>query len=281
GFIVAFFSAYLLTPLSLRWLKQFENAPMHILNSLEELSKKAGLKKAPKLMLAETSEINAMAYTSLFGKRVVLTRGLLEAYQSGKLEHEEFKAILGHELGHHKNLDCLKRKIALAWISIFDAIGTLTMRIGEVLANLGVILSEATEETVITKEGRGRYVARRKWGWLGLFIVIFGWMCYLTGVLQKFIAKIASILAFHLSRKQEYECDLVGAELTSPEVMRSALHKIEKLNKELIVKELVELPYADRWQIQPRNPSWIDRLFDTHPPNEKRVSALRRISEFL
>ena len=52
--------------------------------------------------------------------------------------------------------------------------------------------------------------------------------------------------------------------------MANALQRISTLNNDLVAKELAKLPYADRWQLQPRNPSWIDKLFDTHPPMEKR-----------
>ena len=74
---------------------------------------------------------------------------------------------------------------------------------------------------------------------------------------------------------------MVGAELTSPEKMANALQRINALNNELVAKELAELPYADRWQLQPRNPSWIDKLFDTHPPMGERENELRTISKFL
>ena len=281
GFIVAFFSAYVITPWTLRGIKPFENAPPQILKSLEKLSRKARIKNPPELMIAETREINAMTYTSISGDRICVTRGLVSAYQSGKIEEEELNAILGHEIGHIRNLDCLKWSLVLSWISIFDAIGYMCIRIGEGILHLGVILSEVTEETVIVKEGRDRYVARREGGMGGLLIALFGWMLYMFGVIQRIIAKIASILAFHLSRKQEYAADASGAELVRPEAIAGALQKIESLNNELIAKELASLPYADRWQLQPRNPSRIDRLFDTHPPTEKRISTLKRISEFL
>jgi Zn-dependent protease with chaperone function len=201
GLIVAFFSAYVLTSWTLRGIKPFEKAPSEILKSFEEPSRKAGLEKHPELMIAETPEINAMAYVCLSGNRICVTRGLLNAYQNENIDEEDLNAILGHEIGHIRNLE------------------------------------------------------------------IF--------------CKIASILAFHLSRKHEHAADMVGAELTSPETMANALQRINTLNKELAAKELATLPYADRWQLQPRNPSLIDKLFDTHPPMEKRETDLKTISKFL
>ena len=281
GLIVAFFSAYVLTSWTLRGIKPFENTPPEILKSFEELSRKAGLEKHPKLMIAETPEINAMAYVSLSGNQVCVTRGLMNAYQNENIEEEDLNAILGHEIGHIRNRDCLKWSFVLSWISIFDAMGTLLMYIGEGIAGIGVVLAGATEEVVLTKVGRGRYVARREGGLIWLAIALLGWMFYVFGVIQKLFCKIASILAFHLSRRHEHAADMVGAELTSPETMANALQRINTLNNELDAKGLAALPYADRWQLQPRNPSWIDKLFDTHPPMEKRETELKIISKFL
>lgn len=104
GFAIALFSAYVLTPLSLREMKPFKDAPQLVLESLQELSMKAGMRRAPKLMVAETPEINAFAYMSVSGGRVCVTRGLIGAYQEGRISGEELKAILGHEVGHIKIL---------------------------------------------------------------------------------------------------------------------------------------------------------------------------------
>ncbi len=266
GFTIALFSAYILTPLSLQGVKPFTDAPPEVLNSLGELSIKAGLTKSPKLMLAKTPEINALAYASTSGSHVCVTRGLIEAYQGGKITKEELAAILGHEIGHIKNLDCLKWSFVLSWIEIFDKIGTLCIIIGLAMTGVGLAI-----EAVTPREKRGG----------GLAVAMFGWFLTIGGFITKVIAKLASILAFHLSRRQEYIADGFSAELINHEIMASALRKIDTLNDELVAKEMAALPYADRWQLQPRNPSWIDRLWDTHPPVEKRVEALTRIGEFL
>ena len=77
------------------------------------------------------------------------------------------------------------------------------------------------------------------------------------------MAKLASALSFHLSRKQEFEADDMAVELTHPKEVSAALEKITALNEELLTKELEKLPYADHWQFQPRNTTW---LWDPHPP---------------
>ena len=267
GLIVAFFSAYVLTSWTLRGIKPFENAPPEILKSFKELSGKAGLEKQPELMIAETPEINAMAYVSLSGNHVCVTRGLMNAYQNEKIGEEELNAVLGHEIGHIKNRDCLKWSFVLSWVSIFDMIGTVCIIVGTAIGGIGIALEVGTSRD----EDRG----------VGMAMAVFGWVLLISGFIQKVIAKIASILAFHLSRRNEHAADMVGAELTSPETMANALQRIDTLDNELVAKELASLPYADRWQLQPRNPSWIDNLFDTHPPMEERENELRTISKFL
>lgn len=266
GFIVAFFSAYVLTPWSLRKeMRPFDSAPLQVLKSLEELSNRAGIKKVPKLMIKETLEINACAYASLSGDRVCVTKGLMDAYQTGRIDEKELNAILGHELGHIRNRDSFRRGVVLSWISICDTMGNLFIIIGTAVGVTGTVAVAGSRE-----ERAFEFV-----------MAIIGWASVIAGFIMKIIAKIASILAFHHSRRQEHAADEVAAELTSPEVAASALQKIEDLNNELIAKELSILPYSDRWQMQPRNTSWIDSLWDTHPPMEKRISELKRISEFL
>ena len=267
GLIVAFFSAYVLTSWTLRGIKPFENASPEILRSFKELSEKAGLEKPPELMIVETPEINAMAYVSLSGNHVCVTRGLMNAYQNENIGEDELNAVLGHEIGHIRNRDCLKWSFVLSWVSIFDMIGTVCIIVGTAIGGIGIALEVGASRD----EDRG----------VGMAMALFGWVLLISGFIQKIIAKIASILAFHLSRKNEHAADMVGAELTSPETMANALQRINTLDNELVAKELASLPYADRWQLQPRNPSWIDKLFDTHPPMGERENELRTISKFL
>ena len=247
GVMVALFSAYILTPLVMRNLKPF-NDP-EILEILGNLSGKAGMKKAPLLTMVDTPEINAVAYLSLLGKRVGITKGLIEAYHKKALNKSELKSILAHELGHHKSLDCLKISFAFSIVSFYEAIGYLIIIMGRGIAYMG----EYSDERA------------------GFASALLGWTVSLMGYVLRIISKIASIFAFHLTRKQEYGADSFGAEMTSPKAMAKALEKIENLNSELTAKEIAGLPYTDRWQLQPVNPSWIDKLFGTHPPTRERV----------
>ncbi|MBA7513758.1 Protease HtpX [subsurface metagenome] len=250
GVMVALFSAYILTPLVMRKLKPF-NDP-EILEILEKLAEKAKMKNAPLLTMVDTPEINAVAYLSLLGRRVGITKGLIESYHKKAINKSELKSILAHELGHHNSLDCLKISFAFSIVSFYEAIGYLIIIMGRGIAYMG----EYSDERA------------------GCASTLLGWTVSLMGYILRIISKIAEIFAFHLTRKQEYSADSFGAGLTSPKTMAKALEKIENLNSELTAKEISGLPYTDRWQLQPVNPSWIDKLFDTHPPTRERVKTL-------
>ena len=92
------------------------------------------------------------------------------------------------------------------------------------------------------------------------------------GSLLLLMAKLPSALSFHLSRKQEFEANDIAVELTHPKEVSAALEKITALNEEL---------YADRWQFQLRNATWVDRLWDTHPPTPSWVERQRSLVTFL
>jgi len=259
GFVVAVISVYILTPLNLREYKPLKDAPPEILDSLKELATKAGLRKPPALTIAETEEINAMAYLSLAGGRVCLTRGLLKAYEDGKLSLSEVQAIIAHEVGHLKLSHPLKFGLAMSWADIFEYIGNETIKVGEEVARISD-----------TNQGWGEVAI----AFFGLGIQFFG-----AGLLL--ISKLASALCFHLSRKSEFEADDLSVELTHPEHMAAALAKIEAITKEIVAEKLRRLPYPDRWQLEPEKTNWVDRLWDTHPPISIRVERQKGLAAIL
>lgn len=63
--------------------------------------------------------------------------------------------------------------------------------------------------------------------------------------------------------------------------MANALQKIVDIGNELMTEVLESFPYADRWQIEPSNPSSIDKLFDTHPSIDDRKNILMDINKHL
>jgi Zn-dependent protease with chaperone function len=261
GFIVAYIMAYIFTLYPMKGVIPFKDAPPKILEYIDDLSKKAYVNKPIKLMIIDTPEINAMTYSNIKEHRICLTRGIVTAFENGKISGEELMSILGHEIGHIVNLDTLKNSLVLSFVCIFDMIGNTMMFIGKGM----VYVSEEEKRD----------------GLFGLFVLLIGWSIYIAGIIQKLIAKLVSVISYKVSRKQEYAADIVGGELTNPEIMTNALQKIVDLGNELVSKQLESLPYSDRWQLEPRNVSWIDKLYDTHPSISDRKNELMKINEYL
>jgi heat shock protein HtpX len=274
GVAVAGFSAYVLSPYSVRRMRLYNDAPPELLSAVEGLAEKAGLAKKPALRFADTLEINAYAYSSLMGGGVCLTRGLVDAFGSGLMSLEEMKAIIGHEIGHLKSMDAFRHNLALAWVSVFDYFGDAAIRMGVRAARLGPVL-EAAAAKIDTTEGR------KASGLVGLMMSFYGWACIVMGSLAELLAKAASALYYHLSRVREYAADDAAAELVHPEAMAKAMERVVALNLMLTKSELASLPDADSWQVQPKNPTWVEGLWDSHPAPEKRVERLRTLSEAL
>jgi heat shock protein HtpX len=254
GAIFGLISFYLLTPRAFPGTSPIPDEKIN--NIIQKLAHKAGFSKPPRLLLLNTPEINAMAVGGATPS-VILTFGLVAAHRNGALTDEELAAIIGHEIGHLKHHDGLRCSLASAWISIFSTGGEIITSIG---TNL-VLKDQSAHPSVFTVCA-------------SIFLVGFG-------LFFKGLSKIASVLYFHLSRKQEYDADDIGAQLTHPNHMKSALAKIEDLNKSLVEKEMQQLPFPDLWQVKPKKLSIIDRLWTTHPPTEERIARQAELASFI
>ncbi len=118
-------------------------------------------------------------------------------------------------------------------------------------------------------------------GTTGLAIMLLGGILFVAGAVQRLFGKIASLLAYHQSRRQEYAADLIAAKLVSPEAYISALSKIGTFNTEFSAQKVAQLPFAEHWQIQPLNLSRIDGLFSTHPATEDRIDEIGKLYQYL
>lgn len=267
GFIFAYTIAYIFTLYPMKGMVPFNNPPPKILEHINDLSKKACINKPIKLLISESPEANAMTYSNIKEHKICLTRGTVDAYENGKIDDDELRSILGHEIGHIANLDTLKSMLTLSFVCIFDLLGEAMIFIGRGMGHIGRKVS--------------RNESSDTGGIIGLVIIFIGWSMYITGVVQRLIAKAVSAISLKVSRNQEYAADIVGAELTSPETMSNALKKIMDLDKELIIEDIEPLPYSDRWQVEPVNRSWIDKLFDDHPSMKEREEKLMEINKYL
>lgn len=248
GLILSLLSCFLLTPCFVK-AKDPKDVPPEIIEAVGEVSAKAGLRAAPKLKVVDCQEVNAMAYHSLLGPRVALTSGLIQQYKLEKLQLEEVKAVIAHELAHVKGWHPFKASLAASIVSFTDILSSFLIVAGSVFA-----------------------VATLRRSYLmflvGLFSAIFG-------TLLKVASKIASIVSFHYLRGLEYEADAGGSALVGKEPMISMLRKVEELNAGAKAQNKLFMP--ERWTLPTTNRSWLERLFDTHPPTQKRIERLMKV----
>jgi heat shock protein HtpX len=221
-------------------------------NLVEGLCIAAGLPK-PRLYVVDDPAPNAFA-TGRNPKHaaIAVTTGLLE-----KMNRVELEGVLAHELSHVKNYDILVSTVAVT------AVGAVAL-----MADLGM--------RFLWFGGRAGRRDNNDSGPLGLILVI---LAFALLILAPFAAQL---MQFAMSRRRELLADASGVQLTRyPPGLISAL---EKLRDDQAVVHHATRATAQMWIEQPLDRdqekkgtkgSWLNRAFDTHPPLEERIAALK------
>lgn len=213
---------------------------------LENLCITAGL-PMPKFYMIDDSAPNAFA-TGRDPQHavVVVTSGLL-----GKLNKTELEGVIAHELSHIGNYD-----IRLSTLIV-------------VLVGIIALMSDFFMRYLWWGGGHRGRDNDRGGGQLQAILLVVGIILAIVSPI------IATLMQLAISRKREYLADASGALLTRyPEGLASALEKISMDTEPLEVANkatahlYIANPLKDR-------PSWLNSLFNTHPPIEERVARLR------
>lgn len=229
-------------------------------NLVEGLCIASGLPK-PRLYVIEDAAPNAFA-TGRDPKHaaIAVTTGLLE-----KMTRIELEAVLAHELSHVKNYDILISTMAVTMVGLVAVLSDLALRF-----SYWGGASHRSDRRDSNDNGAAAFVA------------IFG------VVLLVVLPLIAKLMQLSISRKREHLADLSGVSMTRfPPGMISAL---EKLRDDKTVVHSNSRATAHLWMESPipRQPdeavyqnegklAWLNRMFDTHPPLEERIAALREL----
>jgi heat shock protein HtpX len=218
-------------------------------NIVEGLCIAAGLPK-PRLYIVEDDAPNAFA-TGRDPKHaaVAVTTGLLT-----KMNRIELEAVLAHELSHVKNYDILVSTLAVTMVGAV------------------ALLSDVGIRSLWFGGGR----RNRNDNGAGAILMIVA-LVFL--VLAPIAAKLMQLA---VSRRRETLADFSGVEMTRyPPGMVAAL---EKLRDDTTVVQARSSATAHLWIEQPmaqtkeEGPfSRLNHLFDTHPPLEERIAALREL----
>jgi heat shock protein HtpX len=227
-------------------------------NVVEEMAIAAGLPK-PKAYIIEDDDPNAFA--TGHGPEdacVAATRGLINT-----LNREELQAVVGHEMGHVRNLDVrlMTTIAALAGLIVLVADGAgRFMRFG----GLG---------------GRSSSRSKGSGGGGGVLILVVLVIWVITLILAPLITRI---MAMGVSRSREYLADATGAELTrNPGALASALEKIDAAvaPTKSITRGAAHLCIADPLgrKVNEREGAFAN-LMGTHPPIRMRIARLKGMS---
>ena len=182
---------------------------------------------------------------------IAVTTGLLE-----KMNRVELEGVLAHELSHIRNYDILVSTLAVTMVGAVALVSDVAIR--------------------FLWWGGGRNIDRGRDNPFGALLAIGGFALLILAPV------VAKVLQFAVSRRRESLADLSAVHLTRyPPGLISAL---EKLRDDTTVTHAASRATAHLWIEQPvptkreeGRLAGINRLFDTHPPLEERIAALREL----
>lgn len=227
-------------------LKREDNVALFRL--VENLTIADGL-PMPRIYIIDDTAPNAFA-TGRDPKHsaIAFTTGIL-----GKLNKNELEGVIAHELSHVKNLD-----IRL-------------MAVVTILVGLVALLADVFFRSLWFGGGR-RDSDENKSGAGSILLVVAIVLAILSPI-------IAQLIQLAVSRKRESLADASGAVLTrNPDALADALLKIsgDKEPLEVANKGTAHLYIANPFKEDHKGGvTWFVNLFNTHPPIEERVAALR------
>ncbi len=196
----------------------------------------------PKLYVITDASPNAFS-TGRNEKHAVVcaTTGLL-----AMMNRQELEGVVSHELSHIRNHDILLMTSAVVLAGFVAIIADIFLR--------------------ISLFGGMRGGNDRNGG--GIFLIVFALVAMILAPIA------AQLIELAISRRREYLADSSGALLTRyPEGLASALQKLGNSQpmrrpSHATAHLFISDPFG------PKPTDWIDKLFSTHPPIQKRIEAL-------
>jgi heat shock protein HtpX len=217
--------------------------------TVENLCIGAGL-PMPKVYVIEDGSPNAFATgRDPDHAAIAVTRGLLQ-----KLDKLELEGVIAHELSHIGNYD------------------TRVMTVVVILVGLAALMADFALRLTFFGAGR-RSSNRGRGGGAGVLII------YAIALVAVILTPIvAQLIRFAISRQREYLADASGALLTRyPEGLARALEKISADPDPLGVANKATAHLYINNPLH-EHQSFLNNLFSTHPPVEKRIRLLRAMA---
>jgi heat shock protein HtpX len=204
----------------------------------------------PKLYVVEDSAMNAFATGRNPEHAVVCaTTGLLQ-----RLNRSEIEAVVAHELSHIKNYDMLLMSVVSILVGFIALLGDWMLR--------------------MSFYGGGRKSDKDS-GQLGAIMAI---VAIILAILSPFVAQLIQLA---ISRRREFLADASASEMNkNPEALARALEKISQDQEPLEAanKATAHLYISDPLKNTKGALHAFAGLFNTHPPVQARVAALRQLT---
>lgn len=204
-------------------------------STVKELADKAGI-GMPEVGIFHSAAPNAFATGwNKNNALVAVSTGLLQ-----RMNKDEVKAVLGHEIGHVANGDM----VTLALIQ--GVVNAFVMFFARIIGNF-------VDKAVFKNEdGPG----------IAFYVTTF--------VSEMILGILASTIVAWFSRRREFRADEAGAALTSNAAMASALMRLKETYDEPseLSGELVAFGIGGEGK--------MSKLFASHPPLDERIAALQR-----
>lgn len=247
-FVVAYFFNTLIIKASTgaKTLERKDNKRVY--NLVENLCMSQGM-NMPKINIVYDDSLNAFA--SGINKRtytITLSKGIIE-----RLDDEELKAVIAHELSHIRNHDVRLLIVSIIFVGVFSMVASMSFR--------------AIQNSSLRSSGG----SGNKGGTLVIFL--------LAALIASIGYFLATLMRFAISRKREYLADAGAAELTkNPLALASALRKISA------DPDIEAVTHEDVAQLFIQHPGKqavgfigsFGKLFATHPPIEERIRILEQ-----
>jgi heat shock protein HtpX len=213
-----------------------------LLDIVYELAKKAGLRKMPEVGIYYSPELNAFATGPSHNNALVaVSSGLMV-----NMNRDEIAGVLGHEIAHVANGDMVTMTLVQGTINAFSM---FLSRVAAYTISIGLSRDEE-------KSAEFSYFT----------------FTILTIFFDIFFTLLGSILVAAYSRHREYRADKGGAKLAGRANMIDALKRLQRTAD----IEDDRAPSFAALKIS-HHSSWL-KLFSTHPPLEKRIEKLSRMS---
>jgi heat shock protein HtpX len=220
-------------------------------NLVEGLCISSGL-PMPRLYVIDDPAPNAFA-TGRNPKHaaIAVTSGLLE-----KMNRIELEGVLAHELSHIKNYDILVSTLAVVMVGVIALLADLGLRF--------MIFGGGRNRD--SNSGGGNPI-------IAIVALVF--------ILLAPIA--ATLMQYAVSRRRESLADISAIEMTRyPPGLIAALEKLQadrtvvRENNRATAHLWIEEP-MEHYDGRSQRKSRFSHLFDTHPPIEERIAALREL----